>query len=128
MVTMCTRPLSVISLDELAAQGRLDELKFRLEIDLADLAILPPINSGFVSSVQAAIRDMGERRYFPGINWCKYCHSSRGTTSGLTWVGSSAAINSREGHRLQKLELDTAGSNSHPQTVKHTSGFRLLCV
>ena len=34
MVTMCTRPLSVISLDELAAQGRLDELKFRLEIDL----------------------------------------------------------------------------------------------
>ena len=71
-MTMCTRPLSVISLDEVAAQGRLDKLQLRLEIDFEDLVILPPIISDFVSSVQAAIRDVGERRYFPGMNWSKY--------------------------------------------------------
>ena len=75
MMTMCTRPLSVINLDELAKQDRLDEVKLRLEIDLQDLAILPPIVSDFVSLIQTAIRDMGENRYFSGMNWSKYCDS-----------------------------------------------------
>ncbi len=75
MMTMCTRPLSVINLDELAAQDRLDEVKLRLEIDLQDLAILPPSISDFVSLIQTAIRDMGENRYFSGRNWLKYCDS-----------------------------------------------------